>query len=984
VIGSYGWTDRDGVLRLYDYLADEGGYRIVRERVLQLDRDEIPGAKRGVGLSSGEGSRSEFSWSRGGNRRSSVGNGGSNNGNGGAGGVYNDGTSSRHGEFILNNDGYVGSGSGNGEGKDLSSGGANTVDTRRHLNRLGSRRNPTRVQDFGKPASRVRYITRHRNNQRRFFNLNDARRKNYQKARAFSPNIRNADHEASEPSNVDQGHSNPNNLPVDLGNVDHSNPNNLPVDLGNDDQRYSKPNNSSVKTGSEILNENVLIPTPNEEIQEDTKPIFVQIEETTSANENPITETSDSLSNLGLDESPASVETKPSTGSPPLPIAFGKVRSLHHQINPKNTNNNLLSIPIQKVLSNPTENPIPPNSTKLENQKRRFQIKGRPLKYLIERSIPNSLSPKKQDHKGSIKGTLNDPIEAHNPNSVKPKSEHLNDPIRTTFKYQTEAHITNRFKQKALKGPVEIPNPNSSNRAKYQNPRSTNKGKKIRKVFVNKSYLEDSLLGSSSSLLYTYILNKGVAYHNNSYLLSTNNSVLDESDSNVSSAAVVVDYTVKDRHSVDSVSIIDATVINDRNNSINRVEVVVRSNNNNNNNTNSLKDLDGTTKDGNNNIDRVEDLGDHSNTRNNLDMVKDLGRTIHNTNDMDLNNPINSRESLAMMEDLGGTMNSTRGRLVVSAPRVRTNVRMDSTRIRLDRKPRLPMSRVLRMNTSFGVKSKNSNPGPVPDVKNSIRNLGGKSKSLKSEAPPTVGKSNRKFIGKFQEKNFPNIRHRNRQRLKSNLKEKDFENIRQVQHHEPQEDSNFENPLENFRRRILNLRKSFKQFRQIQNSNPRNSHFEKSQNFQLRNLNNFKIIQNSIEGKMEVVNATTNILMVNPKTLTSDPNVTLKDRNATLKDITDTTRESVVTLKDLNVTQSGHNVTLSNHSVTSTVPKTHLTDPKTHLTDPKTHLTDPKTHLTNFKIHLTNFKTPELIRRKRKNGKSIFLIKCSTYFLITV
>ena len=37
--GTYGWVDPNGVLRLYDYIADSDGYRIVKESLIQLGRD---------------------------------------------------------------------------------------------------------------------------------------------------------------------------------------------------------------------------------------------------------------------------------------------------------------------------------------------------------------------------------------------------------------------------------------------------------------------------------------------------------------------------------------------------------------------------------------------------------------------------------------------------------------------------------------------------------------------------------------------------------------------------------------------------------------------------------------------------------------------------------------------------------------------------------------------------------------------------------
>ena len=36
VVGSYGWVDPNGVLRLYDYISDAGGYRIEQERLYKV------------------------------------------------------------------------------------------------------------------------------------------------------------------------------------------------------------------------------------------------------------------------------------------------------------------------------------------------------------------------------------------------------------------------------------------------------------------------------------------------------------------------------------------------------------------------------------------------------------------------------------------------------------------------------------------------------------------------------------------------------------------------------------------------------------------------------------------------------------------------------------------------------------------------------------------------------------------------------------
>lgn len=36
VTGTYGWIDPNGVLRLFDYISDAGGYRIEQERLYQV------------------------------------------------------------------------------------------------------------------------------------------------------------------------------------------------------------------------------------------------------------------------------------------------------------------------------------------------------------------------------------------------------------------------------------------------------------------------------------------------------------------------------------------------------------------------------------------------------------------------------------------------------------------------------------------------------------------------------------------------------------------------------------------------------------------------------------------------------------------------------------------------------------------------------------------------------------------------------------
>ncbi len=38
VTGTYGWVDPKGVLRLFDYISDTGGYRIQRKRLFKVGK----------------------------------------------------------------------------------------------------------------------------------------------------------------------------------------------------------------------------------------------------------------------------------------------------------------------------------------------------------------------------------------------------------------------------------------------------------------------------------------------------------------------------------------------------------------------------------------------------------------------------------------------------------------------------------------------------------------------------------------------------------------------------------------------------------------------------------------------------------------------------------------------------------------------------------------------------------------------------------
>ena len=40
VVGSYGWVDANGILRLYDYIADDKGYRIVKTKLIDVKKQQ--------------------------------------------------------------------------------------------------------------------------------------------------------------------------------------------------------------------------------------------------------------------------------------------------------------------------------------------------------------------------------------------------------------------------------------------------------------------------------------------------------------------------------------------------------------------------------------------------------------------------------------------------------------------------------------------------------------------------------------------------------------------------------------------------------------------------------------------------------------------------------------------------------------------------------------------------------------------------------
>ena len=41
VTGTYGWIDPNGVLRLYDYISDDGGYRIAQQRLYKVQSQPV-------------------------------------------------------------------------------------------------------------------------------------------------------------------------------------------------------------------------------------------------------------------------------------------------------------------------------------------------------------------------------------------------------------------------------------------------------------------------------------------------------------------------------------------------------------------------------------------------------------------------------------------------------------------------------------------------------------------------------------------------------------------------------------------------------------------------------------------------------------------------------------------------------------------------------------------------------------------------------
>ena len=40
-VGSYGWVDANGILRVYDYIADDNGYRVTKDSAINLDDEDF-------------------------------------------------------------------------------------------------------------------------------------------------------------------------------------------------------------------------------------------------------------------------------------------------------------------------------------------------------------------------------------------------------------------------------------------------------------------------------------------------------------------------------------------------------------------------------------------------------------------------------------------------------------------------------------------------------------------------------------------------------------------------------------------------------------------------------------------------------------------------------------------------------------------------------------------------------------------------------
>ena len=40
-VGSYGWVDANGILRVYDYIADDNGYRVTKDSAINLDEEDF-------------------------------------------------------------------------------------------------------------------------------------------------------------------------------------------------------------------------------------------------------------------------------------------------------------------------------------------------------------------------------------------------------------------------------------------------------------------------------------------------------------------------------------------------------------------------------------------------------------------------------------------------------------------------------------------------------------------------------------------------------------------------------------------------------------------------------------------------------------------------------------------------------------------------------------------------------------------------------
>ena len=45
-MGSYGWIDANGILRMYEYIADNKGYRVTKDRAFQVEDNATKEGRR--------------------------------------------------------------------------------------------------------------------------------------------------------------------------------------------------------------------------------------------------------------------------------------------------------------------------------------------------------------------------------------------------------------------------------------------------------------------------------------------------------------------------------------------------------------------------------------------------------------------------------------------------------------------------------------------------------------------------------------------------------------------------------------------------------------------------------------------------------------------------------------------------------------------------------------------------------------------------